>query len=149
MNYLQLCNRLHSELSDSGTGLTAVINQTGRYGKIVNAISAAWTDIQDDNWDVEFFGMKPKADPSEADTFYSRYDPQVLADQLDTPYIPEQYQLVIVYKAMQKMSLSLNAPELRAIADEGYSSIMAKLANRYIGAQWGRRPDPELESPLP
>lgn len=137
MNYLQLCNRLHGEMNDSGTGLTAVINQTGRYGKIVNAIREAWIEIQDDNWDSEFFGMKPKADPADADTFYNRHDPQVLTEREDVPYLSEQYQSVIVYLAMKKLSLALNAPELRALADEKYQVLMAKMVNRYIGASWG------------
>lgn len=149
MNYLQLCNRLHGEMNDSGTGLTAVINQTGRYGKIVNAIREAWIEIQDDNWDSAFFGMKPKADPADADTFYDRHDPQVLTEQLDTPFIPEQYQMIIVYQAMKKQSLSLNAPELRAIADEGYAAIKSKMVNRYIGADWGKSSEPVPVSPLP
>lgn len=148
MNFLQLCNRLHSEMNDSGTGLTAVINQTGRYAKIVNAIREAWLDIQDDCWDSEFFGVKPKSDSAAPDEYYSRYDPQTLIEQLDSPYIPEQYQLVIVYYAMQKLSLSLNAGELRALGQEGYDQQYARLANRYIGANWGK-PSQPVESSIP
>lgn len=138
MNFLQLCNRLHREMSDSGTGLTAVKNQTGRYEKIVDAVREAWVEVQENNWGAEFFGVKPKVDPTEEDTFYSRHDPQVLMEQLDVPYIPEQYHLVIVFQAMKKMALSINAPELRAVADEGYGALMAKLSNRYIGVNWGQ-----------
>lgn len=146
MNFLQLCNRLHSEMNDSGTGLTTVVNQTGRYLKIVNAVREAWMDIQDDCWDAEFFGAKPDTDPVE---YYSRTDPQVLTEQLDVPFIPEQYHLVIVFQAMKKMSLSLNAPELRALADEGYSEKMGKLVNRYIGSDFGKAPAEEIESTIP
>lgn len=138
MNFLELCNELHDEMSDSGPGLTAVTKQVGRYAELVKAIREAWVEVQDDNWDEAFFGKKPKANPSDPDVFYHRHDPQVFMAQLDVPYIPEQYQMVIVYLAMKKLSLSLNAPELRALADEKYSELMARMANRYIGGQWGK-----------
>ena len=44
--YLQLCSDLRREVNASGTGPTAVTNQTGEYLRIVNWVKNAWTEIQ-------------------------------------------------------------------------------------------------------
>lgn len=46
MNYLQLCQRVHSECGLSGSGPQAVTNQTGVSAKIVSWVRQAWDEIQ-------------------------------------------------------------------------------------------------------
>lgn len=46
MNYLQLAQRLSSEVGASGTGPTSVIAQTGMNLRMVNWIASAWLEIQ-------------------------------------------------------------------------------------------------------
>lgn len=52
MNYLQLCQKLRQETTDSGTGPSAVTGQTGELNRIVGWIADAWTEIQQekDEW---------------------------------------------------------------------------------------------------
>lgn len=46
MNYLQLAQRLRSEVGASGTGPSSVFNQTGASERLVNWINSAWLEIQ-------------------------------------------------------------------------------------------------------
>lgn len=46
MNYLQLAQRLNSEVGASGTGPTSVVAQTGMNLRLVNWINTAWLEIQ-------------------------------------------------------------------------------------------------------
>lgn len=135
MNYLQLCQRLHREMRDSGSGMTSVTNQRGRYLEMVEAIRDAWTDIQGKyDWDKSFYGAKPDTDPVEK---YSRYDPQFLTQSLDIPFLPEQYQLIIVWQAMIGGAIRMNAPELLQKATYKHGELMMSLANRYVGPDFG------------
>lgn len=46
MNYLQLAQRLSSEVGASGVGPTSVLNQTGMNLRLVNWINTAWLELQ-------------------------------------------------------------------------------------------------------
>lgn len=46
MNYLQLVQRLSSEVGASGPGPTSVVGQTGMNLRLVNWINTAWVEIQ-------------------------------------------------------------------------------------------------------
>lgn len=46
MNYLQLVQRLSSEVGASGTGPSSVLGQTGMNLRLVNWINTAWLEIQ-------------------------------------------------------------------------------------------------------
>lgn len=46
MNYLQLAQRLRSEVGASGTGPSSVLGQTGETQRLVNWIATAWQEIQ-------------------------------------------------------------------------------------------------------
>lgn len=46
MNYLQLVQRLSSEVGASGTGPSSVLGQTGANQRLVNWIGSAWLEIQ-------------------------------------------------------------------------------------------------------
>jgi hypothetical protein len=46
MNYLQLAQRLSSEVGASGTGPSSVVGQTGSNLRLVNWINTAWLEIQ-------------------------------------------------------------------------------------------------------
>jgi hypothetical protein len=52
MDFLALCKRLRQEAGISGTGPSAVTNQTGEMGRVVGWIGAAWSEIQmlHQNW---------------------------------------------------------------------------------------------------
>ncbi|MGC7559336.1 hypothetical protein ACPEEL_02500 [Pasteurella sp. PK-2025] len=102
MNFLQLAQRLRQEMNDTGEGPTQVTNQRGRSLEYVNAIREAWTDIQILRpWDDHFWANG-----------FSLGNIQVLDVSTDTPFIPEQYHLAIVYFAMANKAISLNAQEL-------------------------------------
>lgn len=46
MNYLQLAQRLSSEVGASGTGPSSVLGQTGMSLRLVNWVNTAWLEIQ-------------------------------------------------------------------------------------------------------
>lgn len=144
MNFLELSQRLHREMRDSGTGMTSVENQRGRYLEMVEAVQEAWTGLQGSKaWDTTFYGNKPDITPV---TQYSQYDPQILTKSLDVPYLPEQYQLVIVWKAMIGPAIRMNAPELLQKAQLKHDELMMQLCNRYIGVGFGALLKPGIES---
>lgn len=130
-------------MRDSGTGPTSVTNQKGRYLEMVEAIQEAWTQLQGEKgWDKSFYGSKLNTEVAEK---YSKYDPQILKNSLDIPYLPEQYQLVIVWKAMIGPATRMNAPELLQKAQSKYDELMMQLCNRYIGVSFGLSEEPVEE----
>lgn len=54
MTFLELCKRLRSECSISGSGPTTVIGQTGEMERVVNWVNDAWMDIQAQHPDWEW-----------------------------------------------------------------------------------------------
>ncbi len=51
MSFLTLCSDLRQETTDSGTGPTTVVSQTGELGRFVKWIKDAWTEIQQERED--------------------------------------------------------------------------------------------------
>jgi hypothetical protein len=49
--FLELCSDLRQETTDSGTGPTTVVSQTGELGRFVKWIKDAWTELQQDRDD--------------------------------------------------------------------------------------------------
>ncbi|WP_051241311.1 hypothetical protein [Vibrio litoralis] len=144
MTFLELCQRLHREMRDSGVGMTSVEKQTGKYQEVVDSVREAWMDIQTQRtWDAEFWGVKDV----ETGELYTQDNPQILKTSLEMPFVPEQFQLIIVWKAMMGDSVRLNAPELRAKAQEKYEEQLLKLCNRYFGQELGvpKKIDPDVE----
>lgn len=52
--FLQLAQRLALECQETQTGLVTVVGQTGRLGRICQAIASAWEDIQASHQDWQF-----------------------------------------------------------------------------------------------
>ena len=53
--------------------------------------------------------------------------PQVLKEDTDIPWIPEPYQMAIVYLAMNKYANYDNAPEIKQQGMDGYMSLLPQL----------------------
>ena len=103
MTYLQLCQRLRSECQDIGLGPTTVESTTTRDQGYIQAIREAWLEIQLLRNDWTFW-------PD--DGSYTSSAPQILANDGDAPFIPEQYHIAIVYFALGQRALSSSALEL-------------------------------------
>lgn len=54
MNFLQLVQRLARDTGVPGTGPATVVNQSGEDGRLVNWISSAWVDIQNEHSDWQW-----------------------------------------------------------------------------------------------
>lgn len=122
MNFLQLAQRLRQEMNDTGEGPTQVTNQRGRSLEYVNAVREAWNDIQAiRNWDDRFW----------RDGF-SKDNIQTLNVSIDTPFIPEQYHLAIVFYAMQGVAISQNAQELIVRAQNEWDKYLHLLCRDFI-----------------
>lgn len=103
MTYLQLCQRLRAECQDIGLGPISVLSTTTRDQNYIQAIREAWLEIQLLRNDWTFW---PE------DGSYSLTEPQILNADTDTPFIPEQYHIAIVYFALGQRALSASAAEL-------------------------------------
>ena len=106
MTYLQLCQRLRAECQDIGLGPTSVYSAASRDQNYIQAIREAWLEIQLLRPDWTFW-------PD--DLSYTLTVPQLLAEDTDTPFIPEQYHPGIVYLALglwaHRQELRLPAPD--------------------------------------
>lgn len=67
-------------------------------------------------------------------TFEYWRTPQELKANIDEPRLPEQYHMVIVYRAMLAYALYENAPEVATAAREGETKIMAEMMRRELPA---------------
>ena len=67
-------------------------------------------------------------------TFEYWRTPQELKANIDGPRLPEQYHMVIVYRAMLAYALYENAPEVATAAREGETKIMAEMMRRELPA---------------
>ena len=103
MTFLQLCQRLRAECQDIGLGPISVLSTTTRDQNYIQAIREAWLEIQLLRNDWTFW---PE------DGSYSLTEPQILNADTDTPFIPEQYHIAIVYFALGQRALSASAAEL-------------------------------------
>ncbi len=122
MNFLQLAQRLRREMNDTGEGPRNVTNQTGRNLEYVDAIREAWLDIQLLRpWNSSFWG----------DNFSSE-NLQDLEESSDSPFIPEQFHVAIVYYAMQGKALSQNAQELVMRGQNEWDKYLHLLCNRFL-----------------
>ena len=64
--------------------------------------------------------------------------PVALAADADTPALPAQHHMIIVYRAMQMYAAYSNAPEVLARADKGFTLYMRLLSNdRLPVPTWG------------
>lgn len=54
MNYLQLCQRMVQKSGIAGSGPTSVTGQTGELARVVNWISEAWLNIQEERNDWQW-----------------------------------------------------------------------------------------------
>lgn len=128
MNFLQLAQRLRQEMNDTGEGPTQVTNQRGRSLEYVNAIREAWDDIQTiRDWDKRFWKEG-----------FSKENIQILNVATDTPFIPEQYHLAIVFYAMQGKAISQNAQELIVRAQNEWDKYLHLLCRDFLeGIRFG------------
>ena len=63
--------------------------------------------------------------------------PQTLTDDADEPWIPEPYQMAIVYRAMMKYANFENAPEIKTAGMEGFQSLMPRLIDNQLPNNMG------------
>ncbi|MGL4052247.1 hypothetical protein, partial [Pasteurella multocida] len=114
--------RLRQEINDTGEGPTQVTNQRGRSLEYVNAIREAWSDIQTlREWDNRFWANG-----------FSKANIQTLNVSTDTPFIPEQYHLAIVFYAMQGKAISQNAQELIIRAQNEWDKYLHLLCRDFL-----------------
>lgn len=124
MNYLQLCQRLRAECQDIGIGPISVQSTASRDQNYIQAIREAWLEIQLLRNDWTFW-------PD--DLSYTGTEPQLLTNDADTPFIPEQYHPGIVYFALGQRALTASAPELVEKHNAMWSRYLGMLVSRYTG----------------
>ena len=124
MTFLQLCQRLRAECQDIGIGPISVQSTASRDQNYIQAIREAWLEIQLLRPDWTFW-------PD--DLSYTLTAPQMLADDTDSPFIPEQYHPAIVYFALGQRALTASAPELVEKHNVMWSRYLGMLVNRYTG----------------
>ena len=81
--YLQLCEYLRQETTDSGTGPSAVTGQTGELARFVKWIADAWTELQQDREDWRWM-RKSFTVPTVASTEGYAYDATSLVDTVSS-----------------------------------------------------------------
>lgn len=124
MNFLQLAQRLRREMNDTGEGPYNVTNQTGRNLEYVDAIREAWLDIQSLRpWNKLFWNDG-----------FSAENLQHLEATSDTPFIPEQLHVAIVYYAMQGKALSQNAQELVMRGQNEWDKYLHLFCSQFLPA---------------
>ncbi|ARU64384.1 hypothetical protein BTV20_02125 [Histophilus somni] len=122
MNFLALAQRLRQEMNDSGEGPAQVTGQRGRNLEYVNAIREAWLDIQQCRpWAVQFWQQGFSPDKL-----------QILENTVDTPFIPAQYHLAIVFYAMQSKAISQNAQELILRGQQEWDKYLHLLCRDFL-----------------
>ena len=122
MNYLQLAQRLRREMNDTGDGPFSVSDQKGRNLEYVDAIREAWLDIQSLRpWNKRFWGNGFDSD-----------NLQELEVSSDTPFIPKQFHVAIVYYAMQGKALSQNAQELILRGQNEWDKYLHLLCTQFL-----------------
>ncbi|QEH09357.1 hypothetical protein [Histophilus somni] len=122
MNFLALAQRLRQEMNDSGEGPAQVTGQRGRNLEYVNAIREAWLDIQQcRSWAVQFWQQGFSPDKL-----------QILENTVDTPFIPAQYHLAIVFYAMQSKAISQNAQELILRGQQEWDKYLHLLCRDFL-----------------
>lgn len=122
MNYLQLAQRLRREMNDTGDGPFGVSDQKGRNLEYVDAIREAWLDIQSLRpWNKRFWGNGFDSD-----------NLQELEVSSDTPFIPKQFHVAIVYYAMQGKALSQNAQELILRGQNEWDKYLHLLCTQFL-----------------
>ncbi|WP_075321491.1 hypothetical protein [Histophilus somni] len=122
MNFLALAQRLRQEMNDSGEGPAQVTGQRGRNLEYVNAIKEAWLDIQQCRpWAVQFWQQGFSPDKL-----------QILENTVDTPFIPAQYHLAIVFYAMQSKAISQNAQELILRGQQEWDKYLHLLCRDFL-----------------
>lgn len=221
MNYLQLVQRLRSEVGASGTGPSSVIGQIGQSQRLVDWINTAWLEIQgvhntwnwmrkpfawetvagvgdylpsaitntltgqvmsdlrywwkdefraqkksigvqDEQWLVEWeyqvfrntyrfnlqvngrpvvFAEKPQGKaimlgqiPDDVYIITGEYQQRAwsLVNNDDTPDIPVEYHMAIVYKAMEYYGLYEAAPEVLARGQKQYQALLTQLEHEQL-----------------
>ncbi|EJK2192237.1 hypothetical protein NK499_002235 [Vibrio cholerae] len=122
MNFLELCQRLRSEIKDSGDGPSNVERQRGDDLKIVEAVREAWTELQlCRTWSPSFW-----VEPFNADA------PQVLTKNIDVPFIRAELHILIVWKAMYGLAISDAAQEKVIRANDEYDRLFLRMCNQYL-----------------
>lgn len=122
MNFLALAQRLRQEMNDSGEGPAQVTGQRGRNLEYVNAIKEAWLDIQQCRpWAVQFWQQGFSPDKL-----------QILENTVDTPFMPAQYHLAIVFYAMQSKAISQNAQELILRGQQEWDKYLHLLCRDFL-----------------
>lgn len=122
MIFLELAQRLRQEMNDTGEGPTQVTGQRGRNLEYVNAIREAWLDIQQLRpWSAQFWQQD-----------FNPQDLQILDESTDTPFIPEQYHLAIVFYAMQSKAISQNAQELILRGQQEWDKYLHLLCRDFL-----------------
>ena len=124
MTFLQLCQRLRAECQDIGTGPASVLSSAPRDQIYIQAIREAWLEIQLSRPDWTFW-------PD--DLSYTLNAPQSLTDDADTPFIPAQYHIAIVYFALTARALANATPELVEKAAVLWPRYYNMLLDRYTG----------------
>ena len=124
MTFLQLCQRLRAECQDIGIGPISVQSTASRDQNYIQAIREAWLEIQFLRNDWTFW-------PD--DLSYTGIEPQLLTNDADTPFIPEQYHPGIVYFALGQRALTASAPELVEKHNAMWSRYLGMLVSRYTG----------------
>ena len=122
MTFLQLCQRLRAECQDIGLGPASVESTATRDLTYITAIKEAWLEIQLLRTDWTFW---PE------DLSYTITAPQILADDTDTLFIPEQYHPAIVYFALGQRALTASAPELVEKHTLMWGRYYSMLVSRY------------------
>lgn len=122
MNFLALAQRLRQEMNDTGDGPAQVTGQRGRNLEYVNAIKEAWLDIQQCRpWAVQFWQQGFSPDKL-----------QILENTVDTPFMPAQYHLAIVFYAMQSKAISQNAQELILRGQQEWDKYLHLLCRDFL-----------------
>ncbi len=122
MNFLALAQRLRQEMNDTGDGPAQVTGQRGRNLEYVNAIKEAWLDIQQIRpWAVSFWQQGFSPDKL-----------QILENTVDTPFMPAQYHLAIVFYAMQSKAISQNAQELILRGQQEWDKYLHLLCRDFL-----------------
>lgn len=115
MTYLELVQRLYREASLAGQAPVAVTGQTGMKAKLLDWIGDAWLEVQATRkW--PFNGLSY----------------QKLVADADVPTMPEEFHMLIVWRALASYAESEESPALFAKAMRNQAPIFNRLHNKYF-----------------
>jgi hypothetical protein len=114
MTYLELVERLYSETGLAGQAPTAVTGQSGMKAKLLNWIGDAWLEVQ-----------TARAWPFNGVSY------QKLAANTDVPTMPEEFHMMIVWRALASYAESEEAPAFYAKAMRNHNILYTRLHNKY------------------